>query len=71
MIPEGLRSVDAQKVINGLQAILPVIGEVGQNEIARIQNQIEAIKNGEMAANARLQSALDSLAPKHSYYEYS
>ena len=71
LIPEGLRSVDAQKVINGLQAILPVIGEAGQNEIVRIQNQIEAIKNGEMAANARLQSALDSLAPKHSYYEYS
>ena len=71
LIPEGLRSVDAQEVVNGLQTILPVIGEVGQNEIDRIQNQIEAIKNGEMAANARLQSALDSLAPKHSYYEYS
>ena len=35
------------------------------------KNQIEATKNGEMAANARLQSALDSLAPTHSYYEYS
>ena len=71
LIPEGLRSVDVQEVVNGLQTILPVIGEVGQNQIDRIQNQIEAIKNGEMAANARLQSALDSLAPKHSYYEYS
>ena len=71
LIPEGLRSVDAQEVVNGLQTILPVVGEVGQNQIDRIQNQIEAIKNGEMAANARLQSALDSLAPKHSYYEYS
>lgn len=71
LIPEGLQSVDAQEVVNGLQSILPVIGEVGQNEIDRIQNQVEAIKNGEMAANARLQNALDSLAPKHSYYEYS
>lgn len=71
LIPEGLRSVDAQEVINGLQSVLPIIGEEGQNEINRIQNQIEAIKNGEMAANARLQSALDSLTPKHSYYEYS
>ena len=37
----------------------------------RIYSEIGAIERGEAAANARLQSALDSLKPKHDYYEYS
>jgi hypothetical protein len=37
----------------------------------RIEDEKTAILQGEAAANARLQSALDSLTPKHDYYEYS
>jgi hypothetical protein len=36
-----------------------------------LKDEKTAILQGEAAANARLQSALDSLTPKHDYYEYS
>ena len=39
-------------------------------EAQRLQAQQAAILAGEQAANARLQSALDSLQPKHDYYQY-
>ena len=41
-----------------------------QAEITRLEGQQAAILAGEQAANARLQSALDSLQPKHDYYQY-
>jgi len=41
-----------------------------QAEQTRLEGQRSAIIAGEQAANARLQSALDSLQPKHDYYQY-
>ena len=37
---------------------------------SQLIEQQSAIRAGEQAANARLQSALDSLQPKHDYYQY-
>jgi len=41
-----------------------------QNLRQELEDQRAAIVAGEQAANARLQSALDSLQPKHDYYQY-
>ena len=41
-----------------------------QNLRRELEGQRAAIVAGEQAANARLQSALDSLQPKHDYYQY-
>lgn len=41
-----------------------------QHEKEGLQAQQQAILQGEQAANARLQSALDNLEPKHDYYQY-
>tara|TARA_B100000900_G_scaffold308266_1_gene266949 strand:+ start:2903 stop:3652 length:750 start_codon:yes stop_codon:yes gene_type:complete len=51
-------------------ARVPSHGERCQTEQARLEGQRSAIIAGEQAANARLQSALDSLQPKHDYYQY-
>ena len=37
----------------------------------RIRKECDEIANGVQAANERLQSAMDSLQPKHDYYQYS
>jgi hypothetical protein len=37
----------------------------------RIRKECDEIANGIQAANERLQSAMDSLQPKHDYYQYS
>ena len=37
----------------------------------RIRKECDEIANGVQAANERLQSAMDSLKPKHDYYQYS
>ena len=37
----------------------------------RIRKECDEITSGIQAANARLQSAMDSLTPKHDYYQYS
>ena len=37
----------------------------------RIRQECSDISNGITAANARLQSAMDTLQPKHDYYQYS
>ena len=69
--PSNLTPVDAREILsllsdsqfeNNLQAL---------EQASRISREIEMIEKGEMAANAKLQSALDSLKPKHDYYEYS
>ena len=41
-----------------------------QAERTQLEGQQAAIVAGEQAANARLQTALDSLQPKHDYYQY-
>ena len=47
-------------------------GEVLGGDIqADIERQIAAIMSGEQAANARLQTAVDSLVPTHDYHTYS
>jgi hypothetical protein len=37
----------------------------------RIRKECDEIASGIQAANARLQSAMDSLTPKHDYHQYS
>jgi len=41
------------------------------NQANRIRRECDEIANGVQAANERLQSAMDSLQPKHDYYQYS
>jgi hypothetical protein len=72
--PENRPAQDAKKLLATLQALSGV--HVSQRsavkgESERIEKEISAIENGEAVANAKLQSALDALKPKHDYYEYS
>ena len=71
--PENRPAQDAKKLLATLQALSGV--HVSQRsavkgESERIEKEISAIENGEAVANAKLQSALDALKPKHDYYEY-
>ena len=59
--PEGGLEIDANRVAAA------VGGEVGE----KILSDIEAIKSGNMAKNARIAKALDSLKPTMDYHEYS
>jgi hypothetical protein len=72
--PIGNKSVDASQVAEALLGAVP--HGIGNSSLCaaqaqRIEDEKTAILQGEAAANARLQSALDSLTPKHDYYEYS
>ena len=69
--PENLPSVEVTKILHALELNGLQNNELAQQQKSRINSQINAIQSGEMAANAKLQSALDSLKPKHDYYEYS
>tara|TARA_B100000900_G_scaffold62157_1_gene47636 strand:- start:16630 stop:17373 length:744 start_codon:yes stop_codon:yes gene_type:complete len=69
--PINLPPVSAEQVRLAMQEISSQGIEQAGELAARIQAEIGAIERGEAAANARLQSALDSLKPKHDYYEYS
>ena len=69
--PIDLPSVSAEKVRSALIEISNQGIEQANQLAEQIASQIEAIERGEAAANARLQTALDSLKPKHDYYEYS
>tara|TARA_B100000945_G_C20269030_1_gene542995 strand:- start:24 stop:743 length:720 start_codon:yes stop_codon:yes gene_type:complete len=69
--PENLTSVEVTKILHALELSGLQNNELAQQQKSRINSQINAIQSGEMAANAKLQSALDSLKPKHDYYEYS
>ena len=65
--------VALETVVNSLRhasANQPGMAPACQTEITRLEGQQAAILAGEQAANARLQSALDSLQPKHDYYQY-
>ena len=71
--PENRPAQDAKKLLATLQALSGV--HVSQRsavkgESERLEKEISAIENGEAVANAKLQSALDALKPKHDYYEY-
>ena len=71
--PENRPAQDAKKLLATLQALSGV--HVSQRsavkgESERLEKEISAIENGEAVANAKLQSALDALTPKHDYYEY-
>ena len=59
--PEGKPEIDANRVAAA------VGGEMGE----KILSDIEAIKSGNMAKNARIAKALDSLKPTMDYHEYS
>ena len=69
--PDNLPSVEVTKILHALELNGLQNNELAQQQKSRINSQINAIQSGEMAANAKLQSALDSLKPKHDYYEYS
>ena len=69
--PDNLPAVEVVAILKALEGPkLSLDGRASQH-IQRLKAQISAIESGEMAANAKLQSALDSLKPKHDYYEYS
>ena len=69
--PIDLPPVSAEQVRLALIQISNQGFEQAKQLAERISSEIGAIERGEAAANARLQSALDSLKPKHDYYEYS
>lgn len=69
--PSNLTPVDAKEILSLLSAEQFANNPQALEQASRISQQIEMIEKGEMAANAKLQSALDSLKPKHDYYEYS
>ena len=69
--PSNLTPVDASEVLSLLSGFQFENNPQALEQASRISREIEMIEKGEMAANAKLQSALDSLKPKHDYYEYS
>ena len=71
--PNASPAVALETVLNSLRhaaANQSGKAQACQAEITRLEGQQTAILAGEQAANARLQSALDSLQPKHDYYQY-
>ncbi|DAC20738.1 MAG TPA: hypothetical protein D7H91_05365, partial [Candidatus Poseidoniales archaeon] len=71
--PQGSPAVLLDTVMATLKAAAlatPSHSDRCQSELTRLEGQRSAIIAGEQAANARLQSALDSLQPKHDYYQY-
>ena len=69
--PDNLPAVEVDAILQALEGPELSIDERANQHAQRLRAQIAAIESGEMAANAKLQSALDSLQPKHDYYEYS
>ena len=69
--PSNLAPVDAREILSLLSDSQFENNPQALEQASRISREIEMIEKGEMAANAKLQSALDSLKPKHDYYEYS
>ena len=69
--PENLPPVEVNSILDALR--LPVFGNNSEAELLyqKFSQQMDAIQRGEMAANQKLQNALNSLQPKHDYYEYS
>ena len=71
LAPSNLTPVDTSEILSLLSGSQFDNNPQALEQANRISQQIEMIEKGEMAANAKLQSALDSLKPKHDYYEYS
>jgi len=69
--PENLPAVEVDAVLQALERPTLNSESRAKQHVERLKKQIMAIESGEMAANAKLQNALDSLKPKHDYYEYS
>ena len=69
--PENLPPVEVDAVLQALERPTLNSESRAKQHVERLKKQIMAIESGEMAANTRLQNALDSLKPKHDYYEYS
>ena len=69
--PNNLPHVNVMEVITALDLTIYQNNSTAERLKQGYINQIEAIERGEMAANQKLQNALDSLKPKHDYYEYS
>lgn len=68
--PVELPAAPAHEICEALNSIaesgFPEAKQLSEN----ILQEIGAIERGEAAANARLQTALDSLKPKYDYHEY-
>ena len=69
--PDNLPAVEVAAILKALEGPKLSLDERASQQIQRLKAQISGIESGEMAANAKLQTALDSLKPKHDYYEYS
>ena len=69
--PENLPAVEVDAVLQALERPTLYSDSRAKQHVERLKKQIAAIESGEMAANAKLQNALDSLKPRHDYYEYS
>ena len=70
--PEGLPSCNVDELLKTLESVQAKGSHISEcaGQAARIRAEMEAIERGEAAENARLQNALDTLKPKHDYYEY-
>lgn len=71
--PENNPTQDAKKIVATLQALSGVHASqkaAVDAQATRLQKEITAIESGEAVANAKLQSALEALKPKHDYYDY-
>ena len=69
--PDNLPAVEVVAILKALEGPKLSLDERASQQIQRLKAQISGIESGEIAANAKLQTALDSLKPKHDYYEYS
>jgi peptidoglycan hydrolase CwlO-like protein len=71
--PTASPEVELERVVATLNTAASTVSGLAsscEQAAQKLQSQQTAIMAGEQAANARLQSALDSLQPKHDYYQY-
>jgi hypothetical protein len=68
--PVDLPPANAHEVSQALSLIAENGVPEAKQLSEKILQEIGAIERGEAAANARLQTALDSLKPKYDYHEY-
>ena len=61
---------DVEQALESGGAAVADLQAACQSAAVELRRQRDAILAGEQAANAQLQSALDSLQPKHDYYQY-
>lgn len=68
--PEGNRATQIDSILAVLESCSHGHSEC-REQSQRIRQECSDISEGITAANVRLQSAMDTLKPKHDYYEYS